>query len=40
MFATGKRYQNCIRLNYSYLWNRDIEAALMLLGKIAAAQLA
>ena len=39
MFATSNRYQNCIRLNYSYLWNRDIETAIMLLGKIAAAQL-
>lgn len=36
IFATGDAFQHCIRLNYSYPWNAQVEAAVRTLGLIAA----
>jgi len=35
MFATGDAYQHCIRLNYSYPWTAEVEAAVRMLGQLA-----
>ncbi|MQA39165.1 aminotransferase-like domain-containing protein [Rugamonas aquatica] len=35
MFATGDAWQHCIRLNYSYPWSADVEAAVRMLGQLA-----
>ena len=35
MFATGDAFQHCIRLNYSYAWTAEIEAAVRTLGLLA-----
>jgi DNA-binding transcriptional MocR family regulator len=34
MFSVSHAYKHCIRLNYSYPWNAEIEQAIMLLGKL------
>ncbi|NUU03592.1 PLP-dependent aminotransferase family protein [Herbaspirillum robiniae] len=34
MFSTAESFGNCIRLNYSFAWNREIEQAVRLLGEI------
>lgn len=36
MFSTSNRYRHCIRLNYSYPWSPETEAAVILLGQLAA----
>ena len=36
IFATGDAFQHCIRLNYSYPWSAEVEAAVRTLGLIAA----
>jgi DNA-binding transcriptional MocR family regulator len=36
IFATGDTFQHCIRLNYSYAWSVEVEAAVRTLGLIAA----
>ena len=35
IFATGDTFQHCIRLNYSYPWNAEVEAAVRTLGMLA-----
>lgn len=35
IFATGDAYQHCIRLNYSYPWTPEVEAAVRTLGLLA-----
>jgi DNA-binding transcriptional MocR family regulator len=35
MFSTDDAFGNCIRLNYSFSWDREIEQAVRLLGEIA-----
>lgn len=35
MFSTEESFTHCIRLNYSFTWNREIEQAVRLLGDIA-----
>jgi DNA-binding transcriptional MocR family regulator len=39
LFSAQPRYTNCIRINASTPWSDRIEAALRLLGRLAAAQL-
>jgi DNA-binding transcriptional MocR family regulator len=34
MFSVGNAYKHCIRLNYSYPWNAEVEQAIILLGKL------
>lgn len=36
MFSTTLAYRHCIRLNYSYAWSPQIEAAVKTLGRLAA----
>jgi DNA-binding transcriptional MocR family regulator len=36
MFSLSDRYESFIRLNYSYAWSPEIEAAVVTLGKLAA----
>jgi DNA-binding transcriptional MocR family regulator len=36
IFSNTGNFTNCIRLNYSYPWDSDIEAAIITLGKIIA----
>lgn len=35
IFATGDAFQHCIRLNYSYPWTPEVEAAVRTLGLLA-----
>jgi DNA-binding transcriptional MocR family regulator len=35
IFATGDAFQHCIRLNYSYPWTAEVEAAVRTLGLLA-----
>ncbi len=35
IFATGDAFQHCIRLNYSYPWNAEVESAVRTLGLLA-----
>lgn len=35
LFATGDAFQHCIRLNYSYPWTAEVEAAVRTLGLLA-----
>ncbi len=35
IFATGDAFQHCIRLNYSYPWNAEVEGAVRTLGLLA-----
>ena len=35
VFATGDAFQHCIRLNYSYPWTPEVEAAVRTLGLLA-----
>lgn len=35
IFATGDAFQHCIRLNYSYPWRAEVEAAVRTLGQLA-----
>ncbi|SHN41955.1 DNA-binding transcriptional regulator, MocR family, contains an aminotransferase domain [Duganella sacchari] len=35
IFATGDAFQHCIRLNYSYRWTPEVEAAVRTLGLLA-----
>jgi DNA-binding transcriptional MocR family regulator len=35
LFATGDAFQHCIRLNYSYPWSAEFEAAVRTLGLLA-----
>jgi DNA-binding transcriptional MocR family regulator len=35
MFCIGSGFDHCIRLNYSFAWNREMEQAVRLLGDIA-----
>lgn len=35
IFATGDTFQHCIRLNYSYPWSAEVEAAVRTLGLLA-----
>lgn len=39
MFSTGKKYRNCLRLAYGQSWSKKTEAAVAVLGKLAAAHL-
>ncbi|WP_342119665.1 aminotransferase-like domain-containing protein [Pseudoduganella sp. OTU4001] len=38
MFSARGSYTNCIRLNFSYPWSKEIEDALRMLGRLAAHQ--
>jgi DNA-binding transcriptional MocR family regulator len=40
LFSAGNEYRHCIRLNYSYTWSKESESAVILLGRLIAAQLA
>nr|WP_218892734.1 PLP-dependent aminotransferase family protein [Duganella sp. 1224] len=40
IFATDDAYQHCIRLNYSYPWSAEVEAAVRTLGLLAGELLA
>ena len=35
IFATNDAFQHCIRLNYSYPWSAEVEAAVRTLGLLA-----
>ncbi len=34
IFSATRRFRNCIRLNYGYAWNKDIDDAMAVLGKL------
>ena len=36
MFSASQAYTHCLRLNYSYPWNVEVEQAVILLGKLIA----
>lgn len=40
LFSAKNEYGNCIRLNYSYTWSKESESAIILLGRLIAAQMA
>jgi DNA-binding transcriptional MocR family regulator len=37
LFAPGKQFANCVRLNYGHPWSEQLEAALLTLGRMATA---
>ena len=34
IFSATRRFRNCIRLNYGYAWNKEMDEALATLGKL------